>query len=77
MEDSHVVVVKKMRDDYGSVVALKVMLFRRRDHDGEAWETRRSHVFSAAFSRRSCREQAERLAARWADEYDARIKRGD
>ena len=71
---SKTVVIGKLKDDYGSTVALKVVLHRlRRTDDGVVWEPKRSHVFSAAFSRRACREQARRLADRWAAEYGAKV----
>lgn len=45
--------------------------------DGKVWDMKRSHTFSAAFSRRACREQAKTLARQWADKYGAKVvKRG-
>lgn len=83
MKDKHgrnkrVVAIEKLKDDYGSTVALKVTLYRRRTADDETvWEPKRSHTFSAAFSRRMCKEQAKKLARQWADKYDAKIVRRD
>lgn len=71
-----IVVIEKVRDDYGSVVALKVVLYRKHE-SGKVWDIKRSHTFSAAFSRRACKEQAKRLAHEWADRYGAKVvKRG-
>jgi len=71
-----IVVIEKVRDEYGSVVALKVVLYRRHE-DGKVWDMKRSHSFSAAFSRRACKEQAKTLAHEWADRYGAKVvKRG-
>lgn len=72
------VVIEKVRDKYGSVIALKVVLCRRHDtENGKVWDMKRSHTFSAAFSRRACREQAKTLARQWADEYGVKVvKRG-
>ena len=59
-------------------VDLKVVLYRRHDtENGKVWDMKRSHTFSAAFSRRACREQAKTLARQWADKYGAKVvKRG-
>lgn len=83
IDDKHhknkkVVVIEKVRDKYGSVVALKVVLYCRHDGGGgKVWDMKRSHTFSAAFSRRACREQAKTLARQWADKYGAKVvKRG-
>lgn len=74
MENGHVVTIGKLKDDYGSTVALKVVLHRLcRTDDGVVWEPKRSHVFSAAFSRRACGEQARALADRWAAEFGAKV----
>lgn len=57
------VVIEKVRDKYGSVIALKVVLYRRHDtENGKVWDMKRSHTFSAAFSRRACRGNRRR---RW------------
>lgn len=77
-KNKKVVVIEKVRDKYGSVIALKVVLYRRHDSEnGKVWDMKRSHTFSAAFSRRACREQAKTLARQWADKYGAKVvKRG-
>lgn len=77
-KNKKIVVIEKVRDKYGSVIALKVVLYRRHDtENGKVWDMKRSHTFSAAFSRRACREQAKTLARQWADKYGAKVvKRG-
>lgn len=77
-KNKKIVVIEKVRDKYGSVIALKVVLYRRHDtENGKVWDLKRSHTFSAAFSRRACREQAKTLARQWTDKYGAKVvKRG-
>lgn len=53
-KNKKIVVIEKVRDKYGSVIALKVVLYRRHDtENGKVWDMKRSHTFSAAFSRRA------------------------
>lgn len=62
-KNKKIVVIEKVRDKYGSVIALKVVLYRRHDtENGKVWDMKRSHTFSAAFSRRACRGNRRR---RW------------
>lgn len=76
-KNKKVVVIEKVRDKYGSVIALKVVLYRRHDSEnGKVWDMKRSHTFSAAFSRRACREQAKTLARQWANKYGAKVVKG-
>lgn len=73
---AHVVAVEDVRDKYGSVIALRVVLYRRRKRDGKVlWESRKSHVFDALFGRRSAGERADELARQWAERHDADVVR--